>query len=256
MIIRDAQVKTLEQIPFETFVDELCSHCREYAPELTSSLNDEQLEVAVREGIKRAEKHGFDLQGPVRFYVEMMIAFGSGFDTDSQYPWAKEALDTDTDAPQIERAERLFAAASGKFPELFGEDNKNARGAMERLLELMGADLDLQSSGFKEKIFGLLQDAYPQKVQCIGEEAVKALISEGVKISRNRYGFKEPRHRALIVVLMFALGHSFDSDPFHLWLSSFFEREKESVPERRAKALEERMRIWFEAASNKSQEKT
>ena len=92
MIIRDAQIKILERATIDSFVAELCEHCREYAPDLLDSLNDEQLEAAVRDGISAAEKYGFDKRGPVRFYVDMMIAFGSGFDTDPQYPWVAEIL--------------------------------------------------------------------------------------------------------------------------------------------------------------------
>ncbi|MCY1013798.1 hypothetical protein OV079_51395 [Nannocystis pusilla] len=55
------------------------------SPPLFKTLGEEPMLVVVRTGMAAAERHGFNLRGPVRMYLELMLLFGSRFDTDPQY---------------------------------------------------------------------------------------------------------------------------------------------------------------------------
>ena len=61
---------------------------REFSPPLFKAVGEEQMRKAIRFGIGRADSYGFTFRGPVRLYLELMLLFGSHFDTDPQYPWA------------------------------------------------------------------------------------------------------------------------------------------------------------------------
>ena len=59
---------------------------------VSAVLGKEGLVGVIRGGIKRAAKHGFTFTGPMRLFLELCLLFGSGFDEDVQYPWARESL--------------------------------------------------------------------------------------------------------------------------------------------------------------------
>ena len=254
MIIRDSQIQALGDQAFDNFVAELCGHCRDYAPDLVGTLSEEELESAVRKGIDRAAQHGFDLRGPVRFYVELMIAFGAGFDTDSQYPWAAEVLSKRDEVGQMERAGELFAASESAFESIFGKDNVHSNKALKEMLIRIRDGIKFERKRFKQDMFALLKEIHPNKCYEIGDPAVEAVIADGIRRGRDRYGFREARSMALIIALMFALGHKFDADPFHPWISRTLEEETDGPPDDKAEELERRAVTWFEAALKNTKE--
>lgn len=73
-----------------------------------NTVGDEQMLKAVRFGITQARNHGFTFRGPVQLYLELMLLFGSYFDTDPQYPWAAAILARQDSGSQMQRAEQLY----------------------------------------------------------------------------------------------------------------------------------------------------
>ena len=64
----------------------------------------------VEDGMRRAAAHGLALERDISAYVELMIAFGPGFEHDPRFPWARpltEAVDLDPSA----RIQATFAGA-------------------------------------------------------------------------------------------------------------------------------------------------
>src|SRR5438045_9778383 len=102
MIIREAQIKELEEAALGSFVIELAEHCKEFSPDLCKTLDQDQLPRGVTQGVDRADIYGLNLRGPVRFSLLLMIVSGTGFDTATQYTWLAEALaeDEGTDRPE------------------------------------------------------------------------------------------------------------------------------------------------------------
>jgi hypothetical protein len=60
--------------------------------------------LTVRKGIERAAGYNFTLRGPLRFYVEAMLSFGSDFNTDPQLAWAVEVLNDASEPDELSRA--------------------------------------------------------------------------------------------------------------------------------------------------------
>ena len=103
-------------------------------------------------------------------------------------------------------------------------------------------------------MLSLLKNAYPQKYAATAENHLTILIENGINKARTQYQFDEPNQTALIIVLMFLLGHQFDQDPFYPWAAA--EPNTKHVDgifmmngsDKTAKCLEKRAKIWLSAA--------
>lgn len=254
MLIRAAQVKVFEDAAFDDFVAELCRHSKEYSPDLIGTLTDEQLDAAVRKGIDRAKVYGFTNRGPIRFFIEMMIAFGAGFDSDPQYPWAEEILAKHEETEQMALSEELFQAAIPAFEKVFGEDALHSNNALRAMMGKLRTGINFKRENFKQDMLRLLKEIHPIKCKEVGDDNLMKLIRDGIARGNDRYGFRNARSMALMVMLKFALGHKFDTDPFHPWISATLKREFKESPDELAEELERRALPWFEAVLKKAEE--
>ena len=90
--IRTEQIEVLRQAMLGSFETEMVIHCHKLSPQLCKAIGEQQVYTAVHQLITQAQRYGFTHKGPIRLFVEMGLLFGSAFDTDPQYPWAKEIL--------------------------------------------------------------------------------------------------------------------------------------------------------------------
>ena len=104
--IRPTQMIVFEKASLRRFEDEMVVHSKEFTPRLYEVLGEEQLRVALRQAMKRADTYGFTNRGPIRLYIELMFLYGSDFDTDPQYPAIGKVLKAPGD--QMKRAEETF----------------------------------------------------------------------------------------------------------------------------------------------------
>ena len=98
----------------------MVAHLAEFSPPLFKAVGEEQMRKAIRFGIGRADSYGFTFRGPVRLYLELMLLFGSHFDTDPQYPWAAAILTDQDSDPQMQCAERLYEVTMDYREEVAG----------------------------------------------------------------------------------------------------------------------------------------
>ena len=254
MIIRTAQIRVLEQASVDNFVLEICEHCKEFAPGLVEPMSDEELVEAVRHGMERAETYGFDKRGPVRFFIDMMISFGTGFDTDPQYPWAAEILSRHGEMEQMALSDELHAKSMDAFNIVFGPDNETSKRSIRQMMDRIEGGIQFKRDNFRQEMLILLKDIHPLKFDLVGEDALSTLIDQAIARGRDRYGFKAPRSMALMVMLMFALGHKFDQDRFHPWVSHTLQGEPPENPDDLAVMLERRALTWFKVAADGKKE--
>ena len=92
LVIRPEQMEVFKEAALRSFESEMVAHLAEFSPPLFKAIGEEQMRKAIQFGIDRAGSYGFDFRGPVRLYLELMLLFGSHFDTDPQYPWAAAIL--------------------------------------------------------------------------------------------------------------------------------------------------------------------
>ncbi len=284
MIIRKTQIEALEEASVNNFVGEMARHCEEFSPHLTKTLNNEQLNEAVRHGIEKAEEYGFTQRGPVRFFIDLMIVFGSDFDTDPQYPWIAEILNPGSDASgnakdnqakdeksaeqfetpvvqqtsedepsQMERSEMLFEKTSEYLKKIDGEKNKYTLEALQELSDRLEQGLTFNKENFDADMLKLMEEIHPRKYEETGEEALRELVGKSKSKGLKELEFRTPRSVALVIVLAFAFGHEFDKDRFLPWIAKTLNKE-ETPPAEKAEELEKRAVIWLKAVLKNARE--
>ena len=260
LIIREAQIAAFQRGALDGYVTELVAHCREFSPHLCQTLSEAELRAAVEHGVTRAATHGLDMRGPIRFFVDLMIVLGSGFDTDPQYGWAAEILARKDTLGQMERAEALHARVREHLAQVDGERNRHTRQALADLELLLRRGLSVRAEAFEEDTLSLMAAVHPRKVAATEGEALRRLITVGAEKARRRYGFQEPRSLLRMVVMMFAFGHHVDTDPLLPWVARALRRRDPQTPrtpevaERAAERLERRARIWLSAVLENTKE--
>lgn len=247
LVIREAQLKAFEDRALDDYIKELAQHCREFAPALCRTLSDKQLHHALHQGIDRAESHGSTLRGPTRFYIDMMFLFGIGFDTDPQYPWAAELLAGKNKMGEMDRAEALYARTMDYLAKVDGVNHAHTVKALTDLGVFWRRGLKLRPNYFDDDMLRFLADMHPHKVAEIGERPLRRLIHDGRVKGEERYGFRETRSLELMVVMMFTIGHQFDSDPLHPWIGETLKQTDPVRPDNVAEKLESRALLWLDA---------
>jgi hypothetical protein len=248
MIIRKAQMEELQKVPLLAFENEMVAHLAEFSPALYQVIKDDQMRVVVRFGIEKAEEYGLTLRGPIRLFLELMLLFGSHFDTDPQYPWAVKILKTD--APEMERAERLHAQVLDYQEKVSGPDGVNTRKALEELSVMARKPTPLSSDNFETETRQAMMRAFPQKADYIGEDAAAALMKEG-RAEAQKYNLPTLRGEALIMILMFAFGHGCTDDPLYPWISRTLTDERIVEPAAREERLEKKALTWLDHVLDK-----
>jgi hypothetical protein len=243
MLIRNAQIETFQEAALRRFEDEMVAHSREFTPRLCELLGEEQLRVALRQAMERADTFGFTNKGPLRLYIELMFLCGSDFDTDPQYVALGEILRASAD--QMERAQDLHERIGDYLDTVAGPDNANVNRALRELSNFARTTLRFSSHDFVPGLLREMNRIFPEKVDYVGEAGLKQLIDEGIA-EAPKYGFAEVRQHTLIVVLMFAFGHGCTHDPLYPWISRTLQDEKIVDPAARAERLEKKARTWLD----------
>jgi hypothetical protein len=238
-------MKVFEEAAWRQFEDEMVVHCKKspIRARLCKTIGDDQLRVAIRHGIKRATDYGFTYRGPVRLYIELMFLFGSGFDTDPQYPAIARFLNTDAD--QMQRAEQIHQWVLDYQEQVYGPEAVNVRKALEALSDLAQKPVTFSADDFVPAMLQEMHHAFPRKAAYIGAGGLTALIHEGRSEAR-KYRFPTVRGEGLIVTLKFGFGHGCTDDPLYPWISRTLNDEKIIDPAARAERLEKKAVTWLE----------
>ena len=243
LVIRPEQMAVFERGMAHRFEDEMVAHGKAFSPRLSEVLGEDQLRVAIRSAIARAGRHGFTLRGPIRLFVELSFLWGSGFDTDPQYPAVGALLRAGTD--EMERAMSIHAEFLHYLERVSGEGAANVRRALRELSAFARRPTTYSSDGLVAAVLEEMARAFPQKVDYVGESGLRALIGEGLARSE-RYGFSTPRQATLVVVLMFAFGHGCTDDPLYPWISRTLNDDRVVSAAARADRLERKATTWLD----------
>jgi hypothetical protein len=241
--IRQEQTEAFRQHHLQKFEDEMVEHSKNFAPPICKVIGDEQVRVAIRSAMLRANGYGFTNRGPLRLFIEMMFLCGSSFDTDPQYAVVGRVLRSPAD--QMDRAEQIHLGYLEYLVKVSGPDAVNVRSALSELPALARTPLPFSSDDFVAGLLREMARLFPQKVAYVGEANLRTLIHEATAESQ-RYHFSTMRQAALLVVLMFAFGHGCTNDPLYPWISRTLRDEKIVSPVARAERLEKKALTWLE----------
>lgn len=227
------------------FEDEMVVHLAEFSPPLFQTIGEKQMREAIRLGISRADGYGFTFRGSVRLYLELMLLFGSHFDTDPQYPWVAEILAARDSSSQRQRADQLYKKTLDYRMKVVGPKDAYALEALENISIMAQNPLPFSSGGLGSGLLREIKRIYPEKAAYVGDQGIEILIRKGMSGAR-RQQFTTERGLTLVVVLMLAFGHGCGSDPLYPWIARTLEDERITDPEARAKRLETKALTWLE----------
>jgi len=242
VIIRRAQMETFRTDATKRFEDEMIAHTEEFSPQLCEVLGEQQLRIAIRQDIEKANLYRFSTKGPIRLYTELTFLFGSHFDTDPQYTTAGEILRSPGD--QMLRAQDLHEWADDYLDVVSGPENANVNRALHELHSLSQRTLNI-SSDIRSTLLNEVSRIYPEKFDYLGDNRVKELINEGLSVAQH-HDFIEPRHQTLIVCLMFAFGHGCMNDALYPWISRTLLDQRIVGVTARVERLERKALTWLE----------
>jgi hypothetical protein len=196
----------------------MVAHLGEFAPKHCEIMGGEAVSALVHHGVSRAFEYGLTNRGPVRLYLDLMFLFGSAFDTDPQYPWASEALNSS--AGQAERADRLHSETMTYIERVAGPDYQYAKESLRRSGGISLEVLRLPpGSDFDAATLRRFSQVYPEKVAYVGETPLRLLVQSAREISA-AHSIQDTLGVSVLAGLMFALGHGLTADPQFPWVAA------------------------------------
>ena len=237
LVLRKEQMAALKQLAQQGFEAEMLDHLAGFSPRLFKLAGKESMEKTISFGIERAKSYGFDLRGPVRLYLELMVLFGSHFDTDPQYPWAAEILADADPLPQAQRAERLYMKAVECRQMIAGPNEAYAVKASRRIAEIIRRPPELSPDDFTSEMLRLAKSIHPERAHYVGDGVLETLIRKGTDAARMQ-GLSNGRGPTLFVMLLLAFGHGCGADPLYPWIRPSRKNGVEVKPE----AMENRLK--------------
>jgi len=240
-------MQVFENLALATFERSMVAHLREFSPPLTATLSETQLLDFVRFGISCAKQDGFTLQGPVRLYLETMLLLGSKFSDDPQYPWAKTAIQTHEggDEDELNRATRLYEHLMAYRASVNGPEDSHTLAALRKLEHFASSPILYRRDNLEDSLIADMADVYPQKLQYVGEWAVRDLLKKGISTAAQVGLGAEVRSIVLVCVLMFAFGHECVRDPLYPWIERTLVDPLITGQDARARRLEAKAVTWL-----------
>ncbi|MDC9596867.1 hypothetical protein [Xenorhabdus anantnagensis] len=217
--LNEEQWNILKKHSFNAYIDELVAHCNESYPYLDIKLGKDGLRSALKNAVGKAKNEGFDQRGAVQFYIDMLILFGTGFQTDPQYTWIKTSLDNHAHLGQLEKTSLLYHEITRYLNEVHSEKDEHLKDSIFKFQNINIERLNVQWNTYGINIDDILKHLFPQKHKYIKQDDIKKLIQLGVEKS-NQYGIESANQSAFLTLIMFLLGHEFDQDIFLPHLNS------------------------------------
>ncbi|WP_133598328.1 hypothetical protein [Raoultella sp. BIGb0149] len=215
------QLALLDFYSENAFVNELSEHCKKIFPKISNELGSKKLKESLTKSINKAKASNITQRGSLQLYIDMSIVLGSGFDTDPTYSSLSSMSVQCTSSTELERSMRIHSEFNTYLTGVIGENNTYILDFKHRLAnEIFHGFSHLN---FNEKVFHLLSELYPQKCIYLSSDKVKEIINIGFEYSAAYYlSFNV---RAVFILVLFIVGHNFETDYFHLH-EAFFSSEK------------------------------
>ncbi len=212
-VIRDLQMHALFEPLRAGLASRLSANLERYFSDQCRLLGTVSLERTVSFGIQRAARHGFVTEREVFLYLSLMFMLGSRFASDSQLPWAGEALAR----TGHDKVTALYSAAMAYLDRTVGPRNEEHLKVLLRVRRLdLATAVGLQDVDFGVSMKQLLHQLHSRKCDQLGMAGLDALLSAGTAAAA-RYDITCRTGRTVYIVHMFLLGSRFDDDPQFEW---------------------------------------
>lgn len=219
LALSDKQFGAFDHAAERRFEDEMLAHCREAAPRLTEIRGEDTVRGVIRLGMQRARAHGLTQRGPVRYHIDLMLAFGCDVDSDPQYPWVAASLLDTAGMAELARSEQLHLLVTEHVDAVLGPDNVFAIEALRAFRELPLGDHLSPDRDQRSSVLGALQLVYPGKARRVGEAGLNALY-EAACDQAEQHGLPLQPGGGVLAALMFGFGHGITRDPLYPWVAA------------------------------------
>ena len=211
------QMQALDDASHALHRQQLVEDLFEFAPRLCEVAGQPAVESLVDCGLEKAEAHQLTLRGSIRFYLELMAAFGWRFDEDPQYQNLVRHLPL-VEIEEEARVGLMYHSYSAYFDRTCGERNQLLVAALKRLIQL---DLDSIASSLEHlpaQAMQLLTSVYPEKARSIGPEALQETVNGAID-GAMQLGATDRLSQCTYIVLSYFIGIGFYDDPLYAWIS-------------------------------------
>jgi hypothetical protein len=211
--ISNSQMAQLGQAMDERFVRSAVSRLQISHPVVARSATPAGLESMVRLGLARAR--GYGLASAVDLYLDLMLSFGSDFDTDPQYLWLRPFLEGMDGVSALEREHLLRWHTRLYLARINGADGGAT--ALTRFSQLDRPILASVGRDFPGTAASLAAQLHPERMDYVDLEALGSLVQRA-RADAVAFGPEAPVAAALFFALMFRFGHRAMSDPLYPWI--------------------------------------
>jgi hypothetical protein len=227
------------------FENEMVVHLNNFAQRHCEVIGEDGVREVIRLGLENSEQYGFTMQGPVRFFIELMFMFGSYFDTDAQYPWAGEALSDPSNQMELFRADDLHRRMTDYLTLVSGPENFYAKRALREIRRMLSEALPSTVVSLHTELMPRLQLVYPEKYSYLREDRISAVINSGISVGETA-GVSTSESLRLFVILAFTLGHHFADDPLYPWIADTLNDPTIVDPNLRTEKVKEKALLYLD----------
>lgn len=211
LIIRKDQIRAFESIDRPRFEKEMLKHVAEHFPKHFELIGEETILDVIRNGIERADDYGFTTRQQACLFIDFMIMIGHGFDDDPQIPWVADILNDET-LDHKTRMDRIYDEIMTYLDHVIGKEEVFPVTPWRNMLEYPIGQLEERIGGdIIQGTIAVLKEIWPQKFRYVGQEQLESMCNEGIEAG-HKYGLRDNRSIGLYLILMFLLGHRFDTD--------------------------------------------
>lgn len=239
LLIRQAQVNALRDLPRRNFEGQLIRHFYRHYPRECNSAGPEGMRRFVRTGLQRAARYGLLTIDTVASYIHVTIMLGWAFDSDPQLSWARTKLTDYAESPEP-RIHALADTAIDYLGNVAGETGEKIVRAMIRIRKHdFLAPWSSTGEQFQDELLNLLTRLYPEKAAIQGDEVNRLFIGHAARVA-GTHGFTERNGIAVYTMLAFMLGAGFDTDPLYGWAGATLQASRAEPEEERLSRLVQR----------------
>ena len=124
-----------------------------------------------------------------------------------------------------------------------GVNHEYTLAALRRIRGMDTDDVPIEGE-FTTTALNWMKLIYPEKHRYVGEEALRKLVDEAKEVA-NSFCAKSDRSVAVLLGMMYAMGHGVTDDPLVPWVGRTLTNDSPPDPEARIKRLEGKARAYL-----------
>ncbi len=217
LTIRKAQFQAFEIVNPAIFAPIMIKRLVEKFPCLAQLIGEEGLTKIIEQGIAKSKNYGFEIAYQTGVIIEMSVFFGSSFDSDPLLQWASEILKTKLSSPS-EKVDALKSAAMEFLTKTMADEMIYPAPQFSKIIHSSFEELAVVFEHASQSEFtDFLKKFWPEKFNLLSPGDLD-LFFETNASKADEYNLSGNKAKYYYFLLMFLLGHRFDTDPQYPWI--------------------------------------